>query len=185
MVFFETLPTLIKTLAFMLLFDKQTDKKTVFEKVADFLEDKKLKVILEDQSRPWGGFFVLDENQKTAFIELFFEHLPKNFAQNHKLSPKILIVCPQKRLSWQYHSRRAEIWKLIGGQAGVVLSDTDQQGELQTLAIGQVLELVQGKRHRLVGLDGYGIVAEIWQHTDPNTPSDENDIVRIQDDFGR
>ena len=169
----------------MLSFDKQTDKKTVFEKVANFLEDQKLKVILEDQSRPWGGFFVLDENQKTAFIELFFEHLPKSFGRNHKLSPKILIIAPQKRISWQYHFRRAEIWKLISGQAGVVLSDTDQEGELEELAVGQILELAQGKRHRLVGLEGYGIVAEIWQHTNSNAPSDENDIVRIQDDFGR
>jgi hypothetical protein len=29
-----------------------------------------------------------------------------------------------------------------------------------------------------------GIVAEIWQHTDLNQPSDEEDIVRLQDDFG-
>ena len=31
----------------------------------------------------------------------------------------------------------------------------------------------------------FGVVAEIWQHTDLNNPSDENDIVRIQDDYGR
>ena len=29
------------------------------------------------------------------------------------------------------------------------------------------------------------MVSEIWQHTDPNNPSDENDIVRISDDYGR
>jgi hypothetical protein len=27
--------------------------------------------------------------------------------------------------------------------------------------------------------------AEIWQHTDVNHPSDEEDIIRVQDDFGR
>jgi len=27
--------------------------------------------------------------------------------------------------------------------------------------------------------------AEIWQHTDKNNPSDEDDIIRVQDDFGR
>jgi mannose-6-phosphate isomerase len=48
-----------------------------------------------------------------------------------------------------------------------------------------VLKLAQGERHRLIGADGYGIVAEIWRHTDPANPSDENDIVRVQDDFGR
>ncbi|MCU0327251.1 MAG: phosphoheptose isomerase, partial [Spirosomaceae bacterium] len=40
-------------------------------------------------------------------------------------------------------------------------------------------------RHRLVGVNEWGIIAEIWQHTDPKNPSDENDIVRVQDDFGR
>jgi hypothetical protein len=30
-----------------------------------------------------------------------------------------------------------------------------------------------------------GIVAEIWMHTDENHPSDEEDIVRLEDDFAR
>jgi hypothetical protein len=34
-------------------------------------------------------------------------------------------------------------------------------------------------------LDGWGIVAEIWRHTDVENPSNEEDIVRVQDDFGR
>jgi mannose-6-phosphate isomerase len=36
-----------------------------------------------------------------------------------------------------------------------------------------------------VGLEDYAVVAEIWQHSDADNPSDENDIVRLQDDFGR
>jgi hypothetical protein len=35
------------------------------------------------------------------------------------------------------------------------------------------------------GLDETSVVAEIWQHTDANYPSDEDDIVRVQDYFGR
>ena len=50
---------------------------------------------------------------------------------------------------------------------------------------GDQIILKQGERHRLVGLEDLGIVAEIWQHTDKNQPSDEEDIIRIQDDFGR
>jgi len=42
-----------------------------------------------------------------------------------------------------------------------------------------------GTRHRLVGLDDWGIVAEIWIHSDPDKPSNEYDIRRISDDFGR
>ena len=50
---------------------------------------------------------------------------------------------------------------------------------------GDQIILKQGERHRLIGLDDYGVVAEIWQHTEKNNPSDEEDIVRVQDDFGR
>lgn len=64
-------------------------------------------------------------------------------------------------------------------------SDTDEQQESTTLNIGGIIQLKQGERHRLVGLDNWGIVAEIWQHTDAANPSDEEDIIRVQDDFGR
>ena len=163
-----------------------TDKADVFTQIQTFLDKQGFAVISKDHTRPWGGFFVLDESQAPAFIQTFFSHLSlKDFEGFEKLSPKILVVGPNKRLSWQYHHRRAEIWKLIGGVAGVVISDTDEQTELQTLSIGQVINLRQGERHRLVGTDGWGIVAEIWQHTDAKHPSDEDDIVRVQDDFGR
>ena len=108
-----------------------------------------------------------------------------DFAGFDKLSPKILVVAPQKRLSWQYHFRRAEIWRVIGGQAGVVVSDTDEQTPVRALSIGDEINLKQGERHRLVGVDAWGIVAEIWQHVDAAHPSDEDDIVRLEDDFGR
>jgi hypothetical protein len=64
-------------------------------------------------------------------------------------------------------------------------SDTDEQQSVETYEAGQSVRLKQGERHRLVGLDDWGILAEIWQHTDPDNPSDEDDIVRVQDDFGR
>ena len=95
------------------------------------------------------------------------------------------MVAPEKRLSWQYHHRRAEIWKLIGGVAGVVTSDDDTERTTKHLSVGEIIQLKQGERHRLIGLDGWGIVAEIWQHTNAQQPSDEDDIVRVQDDFGR
>jgi hypothetical protein len=43
----------------------------------------------------------------------------------------------------------------------------------------------KGERHRLIGLENWGVVAEFWQHTDPEHPSDEDDIVRVQDDYKR
>ena len=101
------------------------------------------------------------------------------------MSPKILVVAPNKRLSWQYHHRRAEIWQVVSGIVGVVTSNTDEEGELQKLSPRATIKLEKGERHRLIGLDDWGIVSEIWQHTDIDNPSDESDIVRVQDDFGR
>ena len=162
------------------------DKSEVFESIQAFLDTEGFKVVATDHQRPWGGFFVIDESQAPAFIAKFFSHLSlEDFAGFEKLSPKILVVAPQKRLSWQYHHRRAEIWKLIAGVAGVVISDTDKETIPLPLSVGQVINLKCGERHRLLGADGYGVVAEIWQHTDANEPSNEDDIVRLQDDFGR
>lgn len=167
-------------------FSAETEKTTVFEAVEKVISDLGFNIDKQDQSRPWGGFFVLDESQAPKFIETYFPHFSVNdFGVGRKLSPKILVVAPQKRLSWQYHFRRAEIWKVIGGVAGVVTSETDEENELQTLPFDTIINLKQGERHRLIGLDGWGIIAEIWQHTDPENPSDEDDIVRVQDDFGR
>jgi hypothetical protein len=53
------------------------------------------------------------------------------------------------------------------------------------MTLKEIVRLNQGQRHRLVGLNSWGMIAEIWQHTDINNPSDEEDIVRVQDDFGR
>jgi mannose-6-phosphate isomerase-like protein (cupin superfamily) len=167
-------------------FNTATSKELVFEKVAEYLKLKNLQIHKQDSSRPWGGFFVIEETEAEKFIELYFPHLTKaELNISGKLSPKILVVAPGKRLSWQYHHRRAEIWKLIGGVAGVVTSDTDEEKETKDLQIGDIIQLKQGERHRLLGTGGWGIIAEIWRHTDAANPSDEDDIVRVQDDFGR
>lgn len=167
-------------------FAAETPKDEIFEKIADYLKERELKVASQDSSRPWGGFFVLEEGEARKFIALYFPQLtPEELSISGKLSPKILVVAPNKRLSWQYHHRRAEIWKLIGGVAGVIISDTDEEKEKTELKIGDIIQLKQGERHRLIGLDGWGVVAEIWRHTDAENPSDEDDIVRVQDDFGR
>ena len=66
----------------------------------------------------------------------------------------------------------------------MVQSETDIETEMKVYDVGSQLKLNQGVRHRLTGIDDYAVVAEIWQHTD-KIPSDEDDIIRVQDDFGR
>lgn len=161
-------------------------KEQIFEQIASDLTAQSFKVIKQDQTRPWGGFFVLEESQAPQFATTYFPTVSFSEIQiTQKLSPKILVVAPQMRLSWQYHHRRAEIWRVVAGTVGVVKSDTDEETPMQTYEPGELIVLKKGERHRLVGLEEWGILAEIWQHTDPENPSDEDDIVRVQDDFGR
>lgn len=166
-------------------FSPETSRNTVFHKVEDFISTLELKVIDKDETRPWGGFYVINEDQSAEFINAFFPSVDTSFLAGSKLSPKILIVAPGKRLSWQYHFRRAELWKVLSKEVGVIRSDTDDEKEIERYGKGSVINLNRGERHRLIGLDTWGIVAEIWEHSDKNDPSDEKDIVRLQDDFGR
>ena len=158
----------------------------IFEKIKNELDTNQFKIVFIDQSRPWGGFFVIAEEQAQQFANQYFDGLElSTLKRGGALSPKILVVAPEKRLSWQYHHRRAEIWRVIQGQAGIKRSPNDTEGELEILNVGDTITLQQGERHRLIGLSDYAVIAEIWQHTNANHPSDEDDIVRVQDDFGR
>lgn len=162
-------------------------KQEIFNNIEIYINKIGIAVDHTDTKRPWGGFFVIDENDAERFINHFFPEIDKSdLLEGAKLSPKILLVEPGKKLSWQYHHRRAEIWKLIQGKAAVATSDTDNEKNRVVLQVGDIVRLKQGERHRLIGLeDEWGVVAEIWMHTDPQKPSDEDDIVRLQDDFGR
>ena len=145
-----------------------------------------MKVVDKDIERPWGGFFVISENNAQDFANIYFNGLnTEELKISGKLSPKILIIAPNKRLSWQYHHRRSEIWKAVSGEIKVVTSHDDVERTEQNLKEGDEIRLSKGERHRIIGMDEYAVVAEIWIHTDKDNPSDENDIVRVQDDFDR
>ncbi len=163
-----------------------TEKQQVFETIGALLSEQGFSIDRQDFNRPWGGFFVIEEAQAAAFVKRYFPDSDfGDLVGGRKVSPKILVVAPEQRLSWQYHHRRSEVWRVVGGSVGIVRSETDQQGALEELEEGNMVVLAKGERHRLVGLEVFGIVAEIWQHTNSNNPSDEDDIVRLQDDFGR
>lgn len=169
-----------------LIIKNNDSSTTVFNQVLTEVVKLNLNITTFDFQRPWGGFIVIDENKAETFASIFFPQIDFSLFKNKtKLSPKILIVAPQKRLSWQYHFRRTEIWKVIHGPVGIKVSDTDQEGDLQEFEEGSFIKMNKEERHRLIGLDTWGIVAEIWQHTDSDNHSDEDDIIRLQDDYGR
>lgn len=158
----------------------------MFRSVEEHLNQKQFRIVNRALEKPWGGFFVIDESQAREFAAYYFPEVDFNSLKiTASLSPKILVVAPNKRLSWQYHFRRAEIWRLVAGTAGITTSDDDVERNNRELSMGEIVRLKQGERHRLIGLQTFGMIAEIWQHTDPTKPSDESDIVRVQDDFAR
>lgn len=162
-------------------------KREIVEMLRQHLEAQGFTVQEVDTARPWGAFIRVANAQADKFLDTYFAdvHVPEN-ARRGERSPKFLIVAPQQRLSWQHHDRRGEYWRLVSGQAGIYTSDTNTPpDQMYVFEPGEAIELPQGRRHRLVGLDDWGIVAEIWIHADPSRPSDEADIHRHQDDYAR
>ena len=155
-------------------------------KIEDEIKGLGFDIISKDFERPWGGFLVINESQAQDFANKFFDGIDvESLKLGGKLSPKILIVKPNLKLSWQYHHRRAEIWKVFKGEVGVSRSFDNNEKPLKKLITGDQVKLKKGERHRLIGLDNFAVIAEIWQHTDIDNPSDENDIIRLSDDYGR
>lgn len=161
----------------------------VNEEVAQILKTAGYTVALHEYERPWGGFNQLSNEDADKFVSEFFPDITSEEARlgnpSSPLSPKILTVAPGQRLSWQYHERRTERWAYLTA-GGYFRSLTDEQGELHQASAGEVIQFEKSERHRLVGAMGqYTLVAEIWQHVDPDNLSDESDIIRIQDDYKR
>ncbi|HZM64572.1 MAG TPA: hypothetical protein VFB59_05550 [Candidatus Saccharimonadales bacterium] len=170
-------------------YNSGADKVAIVDYLAVAMEAAGYKVVELNDQKPWGAYIRFDGNKADAFVADFFTGLTPEEARlgikGAELSPKLLIVAPGQRLSWQYHDRRAERWLFVTD--GVYhQSTTDEQGVINRATAGDVVQFARGERHRLAGLeDGYVVVAEIWQHTDPVTPSDEEDIVRLADDYSR
>lgn len=110
------------------------------------------------EERPWGSFTVLDEGD------------------NYKV--KRLEVLPGKRLSYQRHSRRAEHWFVVRGTAKVTLNDREL-----LVPTGQTVDIPVGAAHRIENENGDDRLIIIEIQT--GDYFGEDDIERLEDDFGR
>lgn len=162
-------------------------KQEIYTEIKKDLTDKNIKISGEDFERPWGGFFKIADESLNDFLSIYFSGVKLPFdISKLNVSPKILVVEPGKKLSWQSHERRSELWRVVKGPVGIYTSPTDlQPDEMKVYNDNDIIEMELGTRHRLVGTNDWGIVAEIWVHKFPDNPSDEDDIRRIEDDFGR
>ena len=109
--------------------------------------------------RPWGEFYGWDSGA-TWYV-------------------KTIYVQPGKRLSLQYHKKRSERWVLVEGDATAVIVENGKTVETP-LNIGETFIVEKGMTHRLTSEKG-GILVEVAI----GSAFDENDIVRVEDDFGR
>lgn len=166
--------------------NSSSDKLEVFQQAARILLSRGFRFIDLDIQRPWGFFLSVDETQAEEFIKEFYDSVSLDGVDTSlPLRPKFLGIAPGQRLSWQYHHRRAEIWRTLSGSYHLITSSSNKEAEPKMVNPTEVVIIPKGMRHRGIGLGEWALIAEIWQHTDPVNPSDEDDIVRVQDDFGR
>jgi mannose-6-phosphate isomerase-like protein (cupin superfamily) len=107
--------------------------------------------------RPWGTYTVLDEG--------------KDF------KVKRIEVLPGKRLSYQKHSRRAEHWVVVQGTAKITIDDRES-----IIGAGEAIDIAIGVAHRV---ENPGDETLLFIEVQRGSYLGEDDIVRLQDDFGR
>jgi mannose-6-phosphate isomerase len=112
---------------------------------------------MSGEQRPWGAFTVLDEgpSYKVKRIEVY----------------------PEKRLSYQKHARRMEHWMIVAGAAKVTLDGADI-----VLSAGGTIDIPTGAAHRIENVGAQTLVFIEIQRGDY---FGEDDIQRLQDDYGR
>lgn len=112
---------------------------------------------MSENTRPWGHYEVLQDGP------------------SHKV--KCIYVLPGKRLSYQTHKFRAEHWFILSGDVEVTID-----GKTFSVTAGQSIDIPIGMAHRIANI-GQDEVSFIEVQT--GTYFGEDDIVRLEDDFGR
>lgn len=116
-----------------------------------------MRGVLEEDHRPWGYYQVYADEA------------------DHKV--KRIVVYPGKRLSLQRHERRAEHWYIIGGEA--VVTRDDEELRLKT---GESVDIPRGAMHRI---RNPGPKEMAFIEIQVGDYFGEDDIERLEDDFGR
>jgi mannose-1-phosphate guanylyltransferase len=107
------------------------------------------------EERPWGRF--------------------EKFHENQLCTVKLIYIKANSRLSLQYHKERWEFWKVMKGTAQVELD-----GEISEIKEEENIVIPKGVKHRVKALNNNCVILEISYGK-----FDENDIVRIEDDYKR
>ncbi len=115
------------------------------------------KVAPVDWERPWGGYSVLEDIDPPVCV-------------------KVLTISPKGRLSLQTHEKRSERWYIL--DAGIVVTVGEKRWVTEP---GETVYVAAGEKHRIKNVSNR--VARIVELM--YGEYDENDITRIEDDYGR
>jgi mannose-6-phosphate isomerase len=113
--------------------------------------------VTEPTERPWGTYNVL--------------------AEGNGFKVKIIEIRSGQRLSYQKHSRRSEHWSVVAGEGLVTLD-----GSTSGVRYGDAIDVPRGAAHRIHNTGPAPLVFIEVQHGDY---FGEDDIVRLDDDYGR
>lgn len=111
----------------------------------------------ESAERPWGSWHVLDEGD------------------GYKV--KRIVVQPHQRLSYQTHEHRSEHWVVVTGKATCIID-----GVTSIAGPGDCVEVALGAAHRIMNREDETLVIIEIQRGEY---TGEDDIVRLEDDYGR
>ncbi len=112
---------------------------------------------LESEVRPWGSWHVIDVDE------------------GYKI--KRIHVGPGRRLSYQTHAHRSEHWVVVSGTATCTVDD-----ETAIVGPGESVDVPLGAKHRLANESAEELVIVEVQRGDY---TGEDDIIRLEDDYGR
>lgn len=115
-------------------------------------------IIKNAEKRPWGMYRVLLETPYTKVKEI--------------------VVLPNQRLSLQYHNNRSEVWTVVKGDGIVQIGECSEP-----IFTEDVVEILEKESHRITGGDSGITFIEV--QLSPDGIFNEEDIVRIDDDYGR
>jgi len=99
------------------------------------------------------------------------------WARCHQYAAKILHIEIDHRLSLQYHQTKEETLLLVSGRMVLELEGPDGGMEHHEAVPGDVFHIPPGRKHRMTALES----CDILEVSSPEL----DDVIRLQDDFGR
>ena len=109
----------------------------------------------EENVRPWGRYDILHETEGSK--------------------TKIIKINPKQRFSLQYHNKRDEYWVIVKGSGIVTLGILEKK-----VSVKDIVKIPKKMAHRAQAYDSGLEFIEVQIGE-----VDENDIVRLEDDYGR